>query len=188
VHTVAPPHDTPYKKLPEPLTPEGVGVVSTAQAEPFHDSASVCASAVPDLTVFPIATQSVGELHETPTRWLALASAGFGAVSIFQRVPFHLSANTVFLALPLESPTAVQALGEVHDTAYSLLLGWWASFGLGEGWMLQAVPFHASARVTWSPALSVYVPTAVQALAELHDTPLKRFCLSLDAPLGSGTV
>jgi hypothetical protein len=45
--------------------------------------------------------------------------------------------------------------------------------GLGVVVTVQVVPFHASAKVTVAPALLTSPPTAMQASAELHDTPLR---------------
>jgi hypothetical protein len=39
-------------------------------------------------------------------------------------------------------------------------------------WMDQAVPFHRSASVAVRPvAMGLELPTAVQAVADVHDTP-----------------
>ena len=66
-------------------------------------------------------------------------------------------------------PTAVQALAEVHDT---LLSEAWLGFcGLGVGWMDHEVPSHRSAKVRLPVPKSPANPTAVQALADVHDTP-----------------
>ena len=64
----------------------------------------------------------------------------------------------------VENPTAVQDLGEAHDTPSSWLLV--ASAGLGIGWIAQLVPFHRSVIV--APALD---PRAVHAIVDAHDTP-----------------
>jgi hypothetical protein len=67
----------------------------------------------------------------------------------------------------LKLPTAVQATLAVHDTPLSKVRV--EPVGLGVVCSDQVVPFHCSATVT--PALgSEPNPTAVQALAELHDT------------------
>jgi hypothetical protein len=62
----------------------------------------------------------------------------------------------------------VQALADVHDTPASRLYLWPAWFGVG--WIVQLVPSQLSAKVRSLPAL-LYDPTAVQALAEVQDTP-----------------
>ena len=42
-------------------------------------------------------------------------------------------------------PTAVQAVADVHDTPFKVLVV--AFFGLGVAWIFQVVPFQTSARV-----------------------------------------
>jgi hypothetical protein len=67
----------------------------------------------------------------------------------------------------------MQAVAEVHEMADRTLPGnTSASAGSGVGWILQAVPFHPSASVRSVLELFWKKPTAVQAVAELHDTPL----------------
>ena len=67
-----------------------------------------------------------------------------------------------------EVPTAVQALAERHDTANRSVLV--VPTGLGVARMRHVVPFHASASDR-SPLPVRELPEAVQALAEVHDTP-----------------
>jgi hypothetical protein len=69
---------------------------------------------------------------------------------IDQVVPFQASAR-VPSELVTELPTAVQAVGEMHDTPERELDV--APVGLGVDWIDQVVPFQASARVTVVPAL-----------------------------------
>ena len=69
----------------------------------------------------------------------------------------------------------MQSLADPHDTAEST--GDLPRFGFGVGWIDQLDPFQASASV---PALEL--PTAVQALDEVHDTP-DRY-----APFGLGVL
>jgi hypothetical protein len=80
-------------------------------------------------------------------------------------------------------PTAVQADAEVHDTAprkYPALCE------PGDDRRAQVFPFHCSATVPSEllPVLSKTAPTAVQAVAEVHDTPVKKL---IGAPAGVGT-
>jgi hypothetical protein len=77
----------------------------------------------------------------------------------------------------------VQALGELPDTLSSDLLV--VPVGLGVAWMLQVVPFRDSANVTSVPVMSLELPAAVQAVAELHDTPSRELAL---APGGLGVT
>ena len=69
-----------------------------------------------------------------------------------QLVPFHRSANaTPVPELLVSSPTAVQAVLEVHDTPPRLLPV--VPVGLGVVWIDQLVPFQRSANVTLVPEL-----------------------------------
>ena len=78
-------------------------------------------------------------------------------------------------------PTAVQAFGDVQDTANSELLV--EPLGAGMAWTRQLVPFQTSARLTLvSAALPGVLPTAVQAVADGQDTPEKEALL---APVGN---
>jgi hypothetical protein len=79
-------------------------------------------------------------------------------------------------------PTAVHAVADAHDTpdreVYELPVG------LGVGWIAQPVPFHRSANAS-VPELLVKYPTAVHAVADVHDTPASWLLL---APAGLGEV
>src|ERR1039458_9432728 len=90
-----------------------------------------------------------------------------------QALPFQRSATASTPPGALsENPTAVQAFGEVHDTA--LRFPPVEPLGVGMAWTRQLVPFHASARFTLRrAAFSKAEPTAVQAVADAQDTPLK---------------
>jgi hypothetical protein len=92
----------------------------------------------------PAARQFVADVHEMPSRPLPWAPAGVGMGCMAHRVPFHPSARFP----EAESPTAMQADGELHDTALRAAPG-----RVGTGWMRHAVPFHRSAIVTKSPEL-----------------------------------
>ena len=78
-------------------------------------------------------------------------------------------------------PTAVHALGEVHETAFRKAPG---LPEVGVGWMFQAVPSHRSVIVpTELPELSKATPTAVHAEGEVHATPFRTLPA---APAGLG--
>src|SRR5215472_3172751 len=85
---------------------------------------------------------------------------------MLQLVPFHPSARVP----ALETPTAVHAAADVHAT---LARKPPPCAGLGVGWMVQRVPSHRSARVLAVGVKALEPPTAVQADAEVHATPLK---------------
>jgi hypothetical protein len=128
----------------------GLGVACTHHLLPFQCSASV--NPAPLLSRYcPTAVQLVGAAHETSYRELAAAPAGLGVSWIDQVLPFQRSARVN--AAPLlvwYSPTAVQLVGEVHDTCCSALLV--AATGLGVCWMAHVLPFQYSASVTPIPA------------------------------------
>lgn len=62
----------------------------------------------------------------------------------------------------------MQAKAVVHETSESPLEV--APAGLGVGSLDQLVPFQISARVSEVPALLYWDPTAVQAVADVHET------------------
>src|SRR3954470_2805019 len=65
----------------------------------------------------PTATHAVAEVQDTPEKALSMVPA-CGTVCSSQLLPFHraASANSVPV-LSTKLPTAVQALGAVHDTS-----------------------------------------------------------------------
>ena len=85
-----------------------------------------------------------------------------------QLLPFQRSTSVFVLLVPLDRPTAVHALGEVHETPASSLP---LALAGGMGWILHCVPSHAAASAWAVPVLSRRYPMAVQAAAEEHDTP-----------------
>jgi hypothetical protein len=118
----------------------------------------------------PTAVQAVADVHDTPLRPLSGTPLEFGVDWIDQAVPFHRSAKVcAFLNEIRLEPTAVQAVGDVHDTALNL-----TGFPVGLGVVStdQLVPFQPSAKVT-VPVVEIKLePTAVQAVADVHETPL----------------
>ncbi|MDQ6744435.1 MAG: hypothetical protein M3Z27_00200 [Actinomycetota bacterium] len=128
--------------------------------------------------------QAAAEVQDTPLRLTFVAPIGMGVLWIVQLVPSQPSIRgVVVLVVPLvltEIPTAVQAVGEVQDTALRLLLE--LPIGMGALWALQLVPSQRSIKgVVVVPLPSRELPTAVQAVGEVHDTPLR---LLLLAPAG----
>src|SRR5579859_5972737 len=116
----------------------------------------------------PAAVQARAAEQETANSPAAKDPAGFGAGWVAQRAPFHRSASVTRVpVLVPESPTAVQACGEVHETAVS-----WLPLPArpGVGWAAQRAPFHRSASVTSGPPLVNAAPTAVQAHGDVHET------------------
>jgi len=78
-------------------------------------------------------------------------------------MPFHISAIGT-AGWPCALPTATQELAEAHDTATRKLFRGGGT--LGVRWTDQEVPFHRSA------SADPLEPTSVQAVGEVHDTPL----------------
>jgi hypothetical protein len=149
---------------------------------PFQASAN--GSAPAGLSKKPTALQEAAELHDTPSRTLPVVVAALGVVWRAHAVPFHASASEKRSVLPSKLPTAVQATAELHDTLARLLAT--APAGLGVDCSFQVVPFHLSAKVTSeSEALLKEEPTAIHAVAELHDTPASFVTI---APAGSGVA
>ena|SRR5215467_11084316 len=91
-----------------------------------------------------MAVQASAEEHDTPKSWVVLTER-LGMAWMLQLVPFQRSASgrPELVRVPW-SPTAVQAFAEVHDTLRRKLSS--APAGLGTSWMLQLVPFQASAK------------------------------------------
>jgi hypothetical protein len=160
-------HDTPDKTLS--CAPEGLGVASKDQALPLNTSARVNSVPVPSRYA-PTAVQALVEVQETLFNTLPSAPGGPGEALIDHDLPLSFSTKVVTLfELSSEPPTAMHLVAEVHDTPERLLAV--APDGLGVVSIDQEAPFHTSARLTWTPVLSRYVPTAAQAVAEVQDTP-----------------
>jgi hypothetical protein len=88
---------------------------------------------------------------------------------------------------PSSSPTAVQIAAVAHETPSSLLS---SITTLGVGCTAQLVPFQTSATVTNIPAFAVEsdVPTAVHALAEVHEIAVRESCRKLAPEFGFGVA
>jgi hypothetical protein len=127
--------------------PAGCAAGHNAQLLPFQASASAVGYSWLLSRYEPTATQEVADSQETPdSDSLRSETDGFAVGCVVQLLPFRRSASET--VLPLESsvsPTAVQTLGEAHDTALSTPQP--QLLGLGVGSIVQALPFQASARV-----------------------------------------
>jgi hypothetical protein len=96
--------------------------------------------------------QTAAELHDTPLNAVLDAPRGSGVAWMLQAVPSQASANpNAVFELFRYNPTALHALAELHDTLNSSARV--APAGAGVAWMLQAVPFHASANGRELPEL-----------------------------------
>jgi hypothetical protein len=136
---------------------------------PVHTSAKGFSAPVV-VVVSPTAVHAVIELHDTPFRVLAWAPPGFGVDWIRHAMPFHSSARVTWIPeLVAKYPTAMQNLGEAHDTADRPLP--WVSCAVF--CIFQEVPLQPSANVTETPERLTSYPTAAQARVEVHDTPFR---------------
>jgi hypothetical protein len=93
----------------------------------------------------PTAMQKLRDVHDTWMSSLNVAPAGVGVRWIDQLVPFQRSASATFLPSTNLTPTAVQTLTDVHDTALS------APFP-GEGTILQLAAVDAAALARHNPS------------------------------------
>jgi hypothetical protein len=125
--------------------------------------------------------QEPGEEHDTPVNADPVDPTGFGVIWTDQVAPFHRSAS-VTLPMPVlrALPTAVQEPEEEHDTPSKPAAP--APTGFGVVWTDQVAPFHRSASGSDPPLALAAPPTAVHAVAEVHDTPLR-----VDALAPTGT-
>ena len=171
--------DTPFHPLFG--APAGTGVGWTVQALPFQPSARFLEAVLVENA--PTAVQALGVVHHTPMSEPPLvAPDGRLTVSGFHFVPSQPSAMGCWITPDMNRPTAVQALAVAHDTLINV--GWFAPGGVGVVWIVQAAPFQRSASVD-CVVIDVDVPTAVQAVLDVHDTPSNSLAA---APLGSGLV
>ncbi len=134
------------------------------QLVPFQRSASVPAAEDPTAVHADDDVQDTA--FSTPSPW-----DGLGVAWMCQREPFQRSATAWVWEVPaLEMlvPTAVHADGAAHDTPRRKLAA--IPAGLGVGRTCHDVPFHRSARVTPTPEVLTYVPTAMHESAAGQDT------------------
>jgi hypothetical protein len=117
--------------------------------------------------LFPTAKQAFVDAQETASKLLSSPEYGSVVVWIDQRLPFQRSASGArCLSGVAVQPTAVQALGDTHDTPSS------PPGTLGVGWIDQRLPFQRSTNAA-SPAGTVSWPTATHADGEAQDTAVK---------------
>lgn len=140
-------------------------MVWTDQWAPFQRSAKVRPE---DL---PTAVQAVGDMHDTALRLVSAAAVEVGVVWIDQPTPSHCSASVKRVPERLsDDPTALHAVVDAHDTPDNMLS--LTPGGVGVVWIDQPTPSHRSTNAAPLPALSTKDPTAVQAVDDVHDTPL----------------
>lgn len=110
--------------------------------------------------------QASREVHETLSKDPPVAR------SIDHVVPFQRSTSEVVPAGEADSPTAVQAVGDVHDTPVSRLLSRTPA-GAGTRSSDHTVPFQRSTSGAYRLGLSPEVkpPTATHEDADGHEIP-----------------
>jgi hypothetical protein len=117
----------------------------------------------------PTAMHAVADVHETPFMRPPVASC------IVQVLPSQYAANP-----PTKNePMAIHAVADVHATPSRKAEGKSRPTpGVEVVWIVHVLPFQNSASVAPMPLL----PTAVQAVADVHETPFRL------PPLGLGVV
>ena len=181
VQAVAEEHDTPPSWL---LKDPGLGVGLIDHRVPFQRSANIPRS------LEPTAVQAVADVHDTPPR--PLPSPVSGVRWTDHRTPFQRSTRnappdstnlppSASTTVRMPPPTAVQTVGDVHDTALSAL----PRAAAGTCWNHHREPFHCSTSATRWPALLVNDPTAMQTFLDGQDTALSELLL---APAGLGLL
>jgi len=131
----------------------------------------------------PTAVHTLAEMHDTPLKRASVSvPVGFGVAWIDHAVPFHTSASVSGDGLALlDSPTAVHAVALTHDTPRSTVSVAPAGFGVDR--TVQVEPFHSSAS-EWVVLLAeVELPTALQRVGDVQETPMSA---PVAAPAGSG--
>ena len=143
------------------------------QSMPFQVSAEASSPPGPPT---PTAAHTLRLAHDTASS----PTGGLGAGWSCQLLPFQRSG--------LAPPTAVQAVLAVHETLDNSLFC--TPLGLGVGWTFQRFPFQRSTSaidehrgprlgsVTTQP--NPKLPTAVQAVADVHDTARRLLYWALD--------
>ena len=167
-------HDTPWRKS-SPVPGRLGAVLRSSSFAPSQPSVERRRRA--DLLDRPRCRTLLDE-HDTPPMLPPTAPAERGVYWILQRTPFHLSVKVSggpSTSASCPSPTAVHARLDAHDTPKSSLP--WETTGVF--WITHLAPFQRSANcdgvsaVGDSPLVKWKVPTAVHALLDEHDTPLK---------------
>src|SRR5262245_55802581 len=109
--------------------------------------------------------------HATAAKRASTPLGGTGVVWMVHAVPFHRSANnaTVPARFCVDAPTAVHAVGDVHETPNNRLDG--TPAGAGMVMTVQEAPSQRSAKGAFdTPSLNRRAPMAMHAFAAEHDT------------------
>jgi hypothetical protein len=130
----------------------------------------------------PTAVQPVGDAHETPKKIEFAVPLGNGTTAADHLVPFQISLNPIPPSIPVRAavPIATQLLADTHDMSASTAPA--RCGGSGAERLVQVLPFHASIRKD-PPVFVLNEPTAMQFLADVHDTANK---VAITVPGGAG--
>ncbi len=168
-------HDTPFRNVGP--TPAGYDTLGMVQRERSRSAISSDTRPLRAATL-PTAVQTSSEGHDSASGKVDVAPAGIGIMARLQRdaVPVAEKALTRPRASE-EDPSTAHRASDPHETAASEA---WAPCEIrGGGAIDQRLPFHRSRRgdrVHDPPDRQVaptsYDPTAIQAVADEHETPL----------------
>ena len=176
VQAVADGQDTLARELSIPR----LGLGTTDQLAPFHDSIRVLSTLAVLVVEAPVAVQAVAEVQDTLARSCRNPAAGAGHPPTSWRRLRTTSDQGPGRLAPLGeglAPVAVQAVADGQDTLAREPVP-------GLGTTDQLAPFQDSIKIL--VALPLVSPTAVHAVAETHDTP-SRTLTWIDG-LGLGTT
>ena len=169
VQSVSEVHDTPLRSA-RPGRLARVEVLCTTNLDLFQRSARVTRPVSASMIVVPTMVHAVGDVHDTAES----SSRGERVLVVFHVDPFQRYAWSVVMA--------EQAPAATHDTLTN-------GSSPGLRWITQALPVHRSTReaVAMPPSDSqlhslVDSPTAVQSVAELHETSLSALEFVLPRP------
>jgi hypothetical protein len=114
MHLDAAVHETPNREMPGRT---GLGVI--VHTDPFQDS--INGSAAAPSTALPTAIQADRRVHDTPYRIFDWPLGKLGLGTTDQTDPFHDSIRVSSTGPEVvKLPTAVQALGPLHDTDWRI--------------------------------------------------------------------
>ena len=162
------------------LVPFGQRTVVSVQVLPLHISVRLLRPLGEDM--YPTAAQLFALGHDTVVSSPSVVAGSAAAFIRDQVLPFHDSISTALTVLVTTMPVAMQLAADVHETESRPLM---MAPGAGGRASVHFMPFHVSARgALVGPPLvfRVNAPTATQALADLHDTPLRE----VFSPPGAG--
>jgi len=146
-------------------------VVSSDHALPFHRSATP----TPGVTLFevlPTAVHAVTAVHEIALSTLLIPLGMATVFMVDHTEPFQLSASVRVPVGVIESPTAMHVFEVLHVTAFRAVPMAPAAFCAGDS-SAHFEPFQRSTSAVPALTLLAELPTAVQALGDVHEIPLR---------------